>query len=108
MAVAHKLRFGVPTPNEPQADDGEAQEVLRGLVGSRGGLTGKTVSDVDSHKKGLCVKKVGGALPVWKHNTPSFSHPWGLGRFQSSGGPYSYLLSYTLYLITQCSGTFSY
>jgi len=108
VAVAHKLRFGVPTLNAPQADDGEAQGVLRGLVDSGGGLTGKTVSNVDSRKKGLCVKKVEGALPVWKHNTLSFSHPWGLGRFQSSGGPYSYLPSYTLYLITQCSGTFSY
>jgi transposase len=44
VAVAHKLRFGAPTPNEPWADDGEAKGVLRGPVPPGGGLTGKTVS----------------------------------------------------------------
>ena len=44
MAVAHKLRLGAPTPNEPQEDDGEAQGVLRGPVPPGSGLTGKTVS----------------------------------------------------------------
>jgi hypothetical protein len=47
VAVAHKLRFGAPTPNEPQADDGEVAGVLRGPVGPGGGLTGKTVSVPD-------------------------------------------------------------
>jgi hypothetical protein len=47
VAVAHKLRFGASTPNEPQADDGEVTGVPRGPVGPGGGLTGKTVSVPD-------------------------------------------------------------
>jgi hypothetical protein len=34
-----------------------------------------THPDVDSHEKGLCVKRVEGVLPVWKHSTPSFFTP---------------------------------
>ena len=43
VAVAHKLRFGALTPNEPQADDGAAQGVLRWPVSPRGGLTDKAI-----------------------------------------------------------------
>ena len=38
-----------------------------------------TYPDVDSHEKGLCVKIVEGVLSVWKHSTPSFFTPQGLG-----------------------------
>jgi len=33
VAVAHKLRFGAPAPNEPQADDGEVEEAGQFLQG---------------------------------------------------------------------------
>jgi hypothetical protein len=48
-------------------------------------LTGLIVSapvthpDVDGHEEGFCVKMVEGVLSVWKHSTPSFLTPQGLG-----------------------------
>jgi hypothetical protein len=38
-----------------------------------------THPDVDGHEEGFCVKIVEGVLSVWKHSTPSFFTPQGLG-----------------------------
>ena len=53
---------------------------LKGLeLVSKLRATPVTYPDVDSHEKGLCVRTAEGVLPVWKHSTPSFLTPQGLG-----------------------------
>ena len=71
VAVVHKLRFGAPTPNEPQADDGEVAGALRGPVPPGGGLTGKTVSSRTLTPQGRL------------RNDPAYS-PWARARAMSA------------------------
>ena len=54
---------------------------MTGLIVS----TPVTYPDVDGHQEGFCVKIVEGVLSVWKHSTPSFFTPQGLGQVAHEG-----------------------